>query len=171
MVANEIGRALRGVPLGALALGVGQGVADAQVALLNHGLDVLSDLEGRRPEERVRLAGVARSLLELGFRPTFHRYAETTADLRFEVQVHRSKRRSERRSEREERSSGAFGADPRALQVDPLTLEHVARYDVSAHATGRMFTRLRAVPAPASLVERARALLRDERIQGEGVAR
>lgn len=141
-------------PMGALVGRLGRGVGLAQVALLKSSLDLMTVMGGARAADRVQFGGQQRSLLELGFRPTFYDIREAALDIR--LTCSRS-RRSERRGAVD--LLAPYGPAARATRVSPLTVRTVNRYQIHHSAVSRLRTRIAPTPAPAALTAHIEASL------------
>lgn len=167
------------VPANRLAVGpivhaFGTGVAQAQrnldvvslrIARRMGGLDpgAISDPGGPPPAEGpapapLRFAsGRAYNLLELGFSPTFYRFAEAVMDLKVAVSTafEEARNRPLKPAVKVKVKVGRSGV---GVKVSTVTGQYASRYQFSSEASSRIRSKIASVPAPTLLQERIAAM-------------
>ena len=86
---KQVGRTLADMPLGAIVESIAISIADAQVALDRHAIDIFNALAN----DRVNLLtpqnqAISVSPLELGFAPTFYHFDTVTIEIAVEIKLH-----------------------------------------------------------------------------------
>lgn len=132
---------------------IGQSIASAQMALDSTGVRIatmlsetqvgFSDEDGNRQD---------RSLLELGFTPTFYHFAETDIELNMTVSL---------RIEKGFGVEGELGTDDEAPNrmmpfAANISLEYHQKYGFDVSASSTIRTKMKAVPAPQVFLEAIR---------------
>ncbi len=77
LTAASAGQALADVPIGTMITNLGVGIAEAQRALDRHSIRTARSMKW----ETLRIDGAEKSLLELGFTPTFYQFTEATIEM------------------------------------------------------------------------------------------
>ncbi|WP_144394099.1 hypothetical protein [Pleionea sediminis] len=160
MSASEVNKQLAEAPLPLLIKNLGQAVADAQFALDTYALEMLA----KAAEKGVTLPSEdkPRSMLELGFTPTFYHFSE--AKMLAKVAFSMSKSR--------EVSVGvsASGGVP-GIFTASVNASYSNKYSFKAEGSSEIATKVVSVPAPgylADLIEDLRQSKREE--QGDSEA-
>lgn len=131
------------------------------------------DADGNRLANRL-------SMMELGFVPTFYQFVDTVIDMKLILRLRRQS--SETRTLKEigstEQSVGgeAAGRSRRTkpktvITTTPVDARYSSSYNFSAEMTSKVSTKLVPVPPPAILEERIRALMDQERMDKDRMAR
>lgn len=148
MIRGQLVADLQQVPLPSLLRELGRGVADAQFALDQTGLEIARRL-GDAEAFGVQFSGEEnkRSLLELGFAPTFYHFAEATVDIRVSLSMSQSTETS--------LSVGATvgGAYGFVMFAASVSASFTAKYSYEASGSSALTARLVAIPAPTLLSE------------------
>ncbi|MBL8614415.1 MAG: hypothetical protein JNM72_02285 [Deltaproteobacteria bacterium] len=126
-------------PLGAIVESVGLAIAKAQYAMDTTSIQMLERLTSRT----VEIGGVERTLLELGFTPTF--YAITEAELEVKISLSTSS------SEEFGTSASLRVGNPFTIAAATVNASYSNKYSFSAQASSSLRTRFVALPPPAAL--------------------
>jgi hypothetical protein len=151
-------RALAGLPLAQLIAALGVGIADAQTRLDDNSISSAQRLADKMID--VPLPGtdemVSRSLISLGFTPTFYHFREATIELHIELTV---------QFEEELDVDGELTLDidraPVAFGLS-ASVDYMRRYGVEASALATINLSLEPVPPPSEFVAWIRELDRLE---------
>lgn len=139
---------LEQLPLPSMIGGLGRAVADAQLAMDQTSLEIARRL-GDSEHHGVRFSGDEenRSLLELGFAPTFYHLSEATIDIRVSLSMSQSTETS--------LSVGATvgGAYGFVMFAASVSASYSAKYSYEAAASSAITARFVAIPAPTLLAE------------------
>src|SRR5262245_24275413 len=87
-MSNEVVNALEQAPLGLLVERLGLAIANAQSALDRNSIELAIALAD--PENGIELGGERRTLLSLGFAPTFYQVTETTIEVKVSFSLSKS---------------------------------------------------------------------------------
>mgnify|MGYP000264058132 CR=1 FL=1 len=137
--------ALEQAPLGALVEKLGLAIANAQAALDRSAIALAVQLAD--PEQGIDLGGQRRSLLSLGFAPTFYQFTEATLDIKIEMKV-----------EVEDKSSTQVSANASAAKgpvamAGTVSSDSSRKYGAESSAMTAVHLQLVSVPPPAPFLE------------------
>jgi hypothetical protein len=145
-------------PLPQLVEGMGKAIAEAQLALdkrsieiarlLADPIEVFPGRDGKPPEKR--------SMLELGFTPTFYHFTETAIKARVAFSSSQTVEYS---------IGGSFGAQFYVFTAS-VNASYSNKYSFTAEGSSEISTRIVSLPAPAPLTQLINANL--ARREGEG---
>lgn len=131
---------------------IGQSIASAQMALDSTGVRIatmLSETQVSFTDEDGESRD--RSLLELGFTPTFYHFTETDIELNMTVSL---------RIEKGWDAEGELDTEDAPNQIMPfaanVSLEYHQKYDFDVSASSTIHTKMKAVPAPQVFLEAIR---------------
>lgn len=140
MVANTVNTMLEQSPLPQLVRGLGQAIADAQLELDKHSIAIARLLQ--EPIEVVHGAP-PRSMLELGFTPTFYHFTETTIKARVAFSSTES---------REFSVGGSVGVGF-AVFTASVNASYSNKYSFTAEGSSEISIRIVSLPPPAPLTQ------------------
>jgi hypothetical protein len=143
MASDVVGRQLENVPVGTLIRKIGESIADAQLALDRNAIQALNLLGSR--EHGVLLPGEseARSMLELGFVPTFFHFNNATIEAMVTFSV----------TEGREVTVGASAGFNIGIFSATVNASYTSKYSFSAAASSTIRANLVSVPAPQVLTD------------------
>jgi hypothetical protein len=142
-VTNELQQA----PLPEMIERLGTAIANAQFALDRTTMTLAEQLTN--PELGVTIGGEQRTLLELGFTPTFYSLTEATIEVRVAFTA----------SESQEFSLGATVGVNLGYFAATVNASYAAKYSFSASGSSAITARFVSVPAPAVFTEVLRSSL------------
>lgn len=139
---------LHQVPLPSMLRELGRGVADAQFGLDQAGMEIAQRL-GDAKTYGVQFSGEEnkRSLLELGFAPTFYHFAEATIDVRVSLSM------SQAFESTVSASATVGGAYYVVMFAASVSASFTAKYSYEASGSSALTARLVAIPPPTVLAE------------------
>jgi hypothetical protein len=139
-MANAVNKMLEQSPLPQLVRSLGQAIAEAQLALDRHSIALARELQ-----EPVELfAGQPkRSLLELGFAPTFYHFTEATIRARVAFSS----------AESQEFSVGGSVGVGFGVFTASVNASYSNKYSFTAEGSSEISTRIVSLPAPAALAQ------------------
>jgi hypothetical protein len=145
---NRLLTDLEQLPLPSMLGGLGRAIADAQLAMDQTSLEIARRL-GDNETHGVRFSGEQenRSLLELGFAPTFYHPSEATVDVRVSLSMSQS---TETSVSLGATVGGAYGFVMFAASV---SASYTAKYSYEAAASSAITARFVAIPAPTLLAQ------------------
>lgn len=138
--------ALEQAPLGALVEKLGLAIANAQAALDRSAIALAVQLAD--PEQGIDLGGQRRSLLSLGFAPTFYQFTEATIDIKVSFSTARST----------EWSVGAQVGVQVGVFAASVNASYSQKYSYKAEGSSAVTSRLVSVPAPTVFNDLLRSL-------------
>jgi len=136
---------------------LGKAIADAQFALDLKSIEI-AVLMGDRENHGVEVGGQRRSLLELGFAPTFYHLTEATVETRVAFST----------STTQEFSVGASATAQFGVVAVSVEASYSAKYSFEASGSSSIVARFVSIPPPALFEERLRAAIGEEGGNGEG---
>lgn len=139
-MANAVNKMLEQSPLPQLVRSLGQAIADAQLALDRHSIALARELQ--TPIE-VFPGMPGRSLLELGFAPTFYHFTETTIKARVAFSS----------AESQEFSVGASTGVAIGVFTASVNASYSNKYSFTAEGSSEISTRIVSLPPPAALAQ------------------
>lgn len=172
-VGAKIGKSLTDAPIGAMILGIAQGIADAQqaldMAMLRTAILMtgeLVDADGNKTTSLIKFDGQEVSLLELGFTPTFYQFTETSIEVKIALSMstadasQKATFESTAKADAEGGMRGLFsvGATVTA-NVSAVGAMYSSKYSYSAEGSSAVRTKVVPVPPPALLEQRLRRSL------------
>jgi hypothetical protein len=155
MTGLEAGATLASLPLDSMIATLGIGIAKAQTALDENSLNTTIALATTTidvPDPSDPENVLSRSLLSLGFVPTFYQFTEATLDLRIEMKM-----------QMEENLGVNANADIKA-QVGPVAIaasasvDYNRKYGAESSAMTEVHIAMKAVPPPETFLEWVRQL-------------
>jgi hypothetical protein len=150
-MADATMQALEQAPLAAMVENLGLGIARAQAALDRSAIDLAVKLAD--PENGIELGGQRRSLLSLGFAPTFYQFTEATIDIKVSFSTATST----------EWSVGAtVGVNVMQMFTASVSASYSQKYSYKAEGSSAVTSRLVTVPAPTVFHELLRSLSNPE---------
>lgn len=183
----SIGRQLLDVPFPEMIKAMGLSIAEAQYEMDRVGMRLAQMMSGKyqvevpdpddpdkiKLEEResyVMFDGQPRSMLELGFTPTFYHFVDTIIELKVSISMaHQSD--YQHTSSRASSSGGGgwylFGGGY-SVQASSVSASYASKYQYSAEGSSLMRTKIVPVPPPAVLEERIRQVVDRERAKAQG---
>lgn len=143
MASEVVGRQLENVPVGTLIRKLGESIAEAQLALDRNAIAALSLMADR--EKGIVLPGEteARSMLELGFAPTFFHFNNATVEAVVTFSV----------TEGHEATVGASAGVNIGVFSATINASYTSKYQFSAAASSTIRANLVSVPAPQALTD------------------
>ena len=141
-------RALSSLPLAQLVAALGVGIADAQTRLDDNSISAAQRLADKTIDVPIPGTGetVSRSLISLGFTPTFYHFREATIELRVEMTVEFAE---------ELNVDGELTLDidraPVAFALS-ASVDYMRRYGVEASALATVNLALVPVPPPSEFI-------------------
>lgn len=161
---SELTQSTDSLDLSGMVASLGLGLARAQ-----HALD-LASLQSAvlLAEQRAAFLGERLSLLELGFAPTFYKFAETTLEARVAFTITREQAQDLSSSSSSQDAEARLGLGLHGLtvgaaaKVSSVDARFASRYGYHAEGAAVLSTRLMPLPPPAELMK----LLR-ENVSGE----
>ncbi|HLT40919.1 MAG TPA: hypothetical protein VK034_31795 [Enhygromyxa sp.] len=149
-MADATMEALEQAPLATLVENLGLGIARAQAALDRSAIELAVKLAD--PELGLELGGQRRSLLSLGFAPTFYQFTEATIDIKVSFSTARSN----------EFSIGASVGVTAVMFTASVNASYSQKYSYKAEGSSAVTTRLVTVPAPTVFHQLLRSLSNPE---------
>jgi hypothetical protein len=143
------GDILLAAPIDQIIQKLGVGIAEAQLRLDQAAVKVATMLSQARVEIKDVLGNTTtKSLLELGFMPSFYHFAESEIEVRMTIQIQ-------------------VGEDQRAtLKGSPIELEYHRKHQFDVNGSSLIRTKLITVPAPALFLD----LLREQARTGGSIS-
>lgn len=138
--------ALEQAPLGALVEKLGLAIASAQTALDRSAIELAVQLAD--PELGIELGGQRRSLLSLGFAPTFYQFTEATIDIKVSFSTALSTEFS---------VGGSIGVNIGVFAAS-VNASYSQKYSYKAEGSSAVTSRLVSVPAPTVFHDMLRSL-------------
>jgi len=139
-VANAVNKMLEQSPLPKLVQSLGQAIAEAQLQLDKHSIAIARQLQ--EPIE-VFVGGPKRSMLELGFTPTFYHFTEMTIKARVAFSS----------AESQEFSVGGSAGVGFGVFTASVNASYSNKYSFTAEGSSEISTRIVSLPAPAPLAQ------------------
>lgn len=139
-MANAVNKMMEQSPLPQLVRSLGQAIAEAQLALDRHSIALAREMQ--QPVELFP-GQPKRSLLELGFTPTFYHFTETTIRARVAFSS----------AESQEFSVGASVGAGFGVFTASVNASYSNKYSFTAEGSSEISTRLVSLPAPAALAQ------------------
>ena len=139
-MANTVNTSMEQSPLPKLVMSLGKAIAEAQLELDTNSIEI-----ARRLQEPIELfPGLPpRSMLELGFTPTFYHFTETTIKARVAFSSTQSK----------EVGFGASIGGGFAVFTASVNASYSSKYSFTAEGSSEISTRLVSLPPPAPLAQ------------------
>lgn len=178
----SIGQQLLDVPFPEMIKAMGLSIAEAQYEMDRVGMRLAQMMSGKYQvevpdkddpdkiniEEResfVMFDGEKRSMLELGFTPTFYHFVDTIIELKVSISMAHQSDYSKNSSRSSSSGGGGFflfggGYSARASSV---SASYASKYQYSAEGSSLMRTKIVPVPPPPVLEERIRMIVDRER--------
>ncbi|MDR0788194.1 MAG: hypothetical protein LBG44_10070 [Gemmatimonadota bacterium] len=173
------GEALLDVPMGEIIRRLATSISDAQLKLDQNSIKAAIAL-GETRLDLLDTAGnyVSRSLLELGFTPTFYQFTDTTIEVKvtLSIKVEEGSKESATASYSTTSgggtgaSKGGTGAASPLTTAEPekktsafgitVTAEHHRKYEFDTTASSSVTTKMLAVPPPSAFLEAIRTNFR-----------
>jgi hypothetical protein len=146
-MADATMQALEQAPLATMVEKLGLGIARAQAALDRSAIELAVQLAD--PELGIELGGQRRSLLSLGFAPTFYQFTEATIDIKVSFSTAIST----------EWSVGAsVGVNVMQMFTATVNASYSQKYSYKAEGSSAVTSRLVTVPAPTVFHDLLRSL-------------
>lgn len=139
-------KALEQAPLGVMVENLGLAIAEAQTALDRSAIELAVHMAD--PELGIDIGGQRRSLLSLGFAPTFYQFTEATIDIKVSFSTALST----------EISVGAKVEVKVAMFAASVNASYSQKYSYKAEGSSAVTSRLVTVPAPTVFHELLRSL-------------
>lgn len=140
-MAASVVQSVTEAPLPRILESLGIAIADAQTALDRSSIAVAQMMLD--PEQGVTLGDTQRSLLELGFTPTFYHFTEATIDVKLAFSS----------AESQEISVGASVGVNVGFFAATVNASYTAKYSFDASGSSSISARLVSLPPPARLNE------------------
>lgn len=178
----SIGQQLLDVPFPEMIKAMGLSIAEAQYEMDRVGMRLAQMMSGKYQvevpdkddpdkiniEEResfVMFDGEKRSMLELGFTPTFYHFVDTIIELKVSISMAHQSDYAKNSSSSSSSGGGGFflfggGYSARASSV---SASYASKYQYSAEGSSLMRTKIVPVPPPPVLEERIRMIVDRER--------
>jgi hypothetical protein len=172
-----IGQELLNVPMGDMIRQMAFAIADAQVQLDEASLRVAEMMSGQRIDRdesgnptgtpvdtTILFGGERRSMLELGFTPTFYQFVDTVIEVKIAVKIVREIASARTIKGEMKTTSLTFGNGGFNYSVTtvPVDATYSSKYSFTSEGSSLLRTKLQPIPAPAILEERIRALIATE---------
>ncbi|SNR14106.1 hypothetical protein [Tenacibaculum jejuense] len=123
-------------------------------------------LKGATDENAEIIIPSRKSMLELGFSPTFYQFVDTILKVTMGITFTREGSSSREYSRKSEQKGGSFGfgfrrgfRSNRTVSTTQVNASHSQKYSYSAEASSLLQTKLVPIPPPAILEERIRKLM------------
>lgn len=153
MSGMQAGQALAAVPIDAMITMLGLGIARSQEALDNNSImtatklaELTMDFPGPL-DENGEVTTVSRSLLSLGFVPTFYQFTEATMDIKIEMHMQVEETKSLSAS-----ATGNVSKGPAAI-AGTVSADSSRKYGSDSSAMTAVHLTLVAVPPPAEFLD------------------
>jgi hypothetical protein len=164
------GEALLEAPIGELIQRVASSIAEAQLKLDQIGVRVASLLsEAKVTFNKADGTPVEKSLLELGFMPTFYAFTETDIEIKLTIQLKVDE--EFKISGKAEAGSGGEGVEA-AKRVVPfgitINADYHRKYGFDMTGSSMVKTRLLAVPPPSVFIETIKEHARSQALLTSG---
>jgi hypothetical protein len=156
MTGMEAGQMLASVPLDSMIASLGIGIARAQEALDTNSIMTatkLAELTMEFPgplDDSGQITTVSRSLLSLGFVPTFYQFTEATLDIRIEMKMQVEESKSMKAS-----AEGKVDKGPVAIGGS-VSADSSRKYGAESSAMTAVHVVMVAVPPPAEFLDYVR---------------
>jgi hypothetical protein len=168
-----IGQELLNVPMGDMIRQMAFAIADAQVQLDESSLRVAEMMSGQRinrnpdgtagttVDTRILFGGEQKSMLELGFTPTFYQFVDTVIEVKIAVKIAREVASSTTIKGEMKTSRLTFGNGGISYSVTtvPVDATYSSKYNFTSEGSSLLRTKLQPIPPPAILEERIRGLI------------
>lgn len=146
---NSVNKMLEQSPLPQLVQSLGKAIAEAQLQLDRQSIEIA----GRLQEQIEVFPGAPkRSMLELGFTPTFYHFTETTIKARVAFSS----------AESEEFSFGASAGIGYGVFTASVNASYSNKYSFTAEGSSEISTRIVSLPPPTPLAQIINAALARE---------
>lgn len=141
-VESQVNKQLEDAPLPLLIKNLGQAVAEAQHALDTYALEILA----KSAEQNVKLPNeeTPRSMLELGFTPTFYHFSEAKMLAKVAFSVSKT---------REVSVGASVGGGVPGIFTASVNASYSNKYSFKAEGSSEVATKIVSVPAPAYLTD------------------
>jgi hypothetical protein len=168
-----IGQELLNVPMGDMIRQMAFAIADAQLQLDESSLRVAEMMSGQRIDRnpdgtagtpidtRILFGGEQKSMLELGFTPTFYQFIDTVIEVKIAVKISQEVASSTTIKGEMKTSRLTFGNGGISYSVTtvPVDATYSSKYNFTSEGSSLLRTKLQPIPPPAILEERIRALI------------
>ena len=168
-----IGQELLNVPMGDMIRQMAFAIADAQVQLDEASLRVAEMMSGQKIERkddgtagatidtRILFGGEQKSMLELGFTPTFYQFVDTVIEVKIAVKIAQEVASTNTIKGEMKTSRLTFGSGGISYSVTtvPVDATYSSKYSFTSEGSSLLRTKLQPIPPPAILEERIRALI------------
>jgi hypothetical protein len=138
-MAETVTQSLLNAPLPQLVERLGTAIANAQLALDRNSIEAARSMAD--PAQGITIDGTPRSLLELGFTPTFYAFTETTIEAK--VAFHTMESR--------EVSAGFSTGGTIYMFTVSINASYTQKYSFDAAGSSSISTRLVSLPPPGRL--------------------
>lgn len=141
----DVGRMLENAPLGSLVESLGIAIANAQFAMDQNSLAILERMAASQLTLQDGDKPVTKTLVELGFTPSFYHITEASVEARLAFSVSQSQ---------EEKASASLRVgSPFSMVAAQVNASYTNKYSFSADGSSSVSTRFVSIPPPAELKE------------------